>query len=135
MALVDLYPLLRTLHLVAVGCSLALFAARGAAVLTGTPWPMTLLARRGSVAIDTVLLAAGAALWALLGLNPARDTWLGVKLILLLVYIVLGSFALKRAPTRAAKAGFYAAALLCVATMVTIARAHDAGVVWRLWDR
>ena len=33
----------------------------------------------------------------LLGLNPLHDTWLGAKLLLLLAYIVLGSFALKRA--------------------------------------
>lgn len=128
----DLYLALRTLHLTAVACSLGLFAARGAGVLAGADWPMARAARLGSIAIDTVLLAAGASLWSLLGLNPIRDTWLGVKLILLLAYIVLGMFALKRAPTRAAKAMFYSAALLCVAAMVTIARAHDPSVLWRL---
>lgn len=132
MAAADLYLPLRALHLTAVACSLGLFAARGAAVLAGATWPMAALTRRASVAIDTVLLAAGATLWTLLGLHPLRDTWLGVKLVLLLVYIVLGSFALERAPSRAAKAGFYVSALLCVAAMVTIARAHDAAAVLRV---
>jgi uncharacterized membrane protein SirB2 len=133
MALAAWYLPLRHLHLGAVALSLVLFAARGAGVLAGQAWPMTALARRGSVAIDTVLLAAGATLWALLGLNPVRDTWLGTKLVLLVVYIVLGSFALKRAPTRAAKAGFYGASLLCVLAMIAIAHAHDPMVIWRIF--
>lgn len=131
----DLYLPLRALHLTAVACSLGLFAARGAGVLAGAAWPIAGWVRRGSVAIDTVLLAAGASLWAVLGLNPIRDTWLGIKLILLLVYIVLGSFAIKRAPTRAAKGAFYATALLCVLVMVAIARAHDPAIVWHLFVR
>ena len=131
MTLTDWYLPLRHLHLGAVGASLALFAARGLAVLVRQRWPMAPAARWGSVAIDTVLLTAVATLWALLGLNPLRDAWLGTKLMLLLAYIVLGSFALKRAPTPAAKAGFYVAALLCVAAMIAIARAHDGAAVWR----
>jgi hypothetical protein len=34
----------------------------------------------------------------------AADHWLGLKLVLLVVYIALGTLALKRAPTLAAKA-------------------------------
>lgn len=132
MALIDWYLPMRHLHVGAVGLSLTLFAARGAAVLAGRSWPMAALVRHGSVAIDTVLLGAGATLWAMLGLNPVRDTWLGAKLVLLVVYIVLGSFALKRASTRAAKAGFYVASLLCVLSMIAIARAHDPMVIWRI---
>ena len=132
MALTDYYLPLRQLHLGAVASSVALFTLRGLGVLAGRGWPLTAAVRRASVAIDTVLLAAGATLWALLGLNPVRDAWLGTKLLLLLLYIVLGSFALKRASGRAAKAAFWIAALLCVAAMIAIARAHDPSVVWRV---
>jgi uncharacterized membrane protein SirB2 len=131
MSLADYYLPLRHVHLAAVAVSLGLFALRGAAVLAGRSWPMTPVVRWTSVAIDTVLLAAGATLWAMLGLHPVRDAWLGTKLVLLLAYIVLGSFALKYAPTRTAKAAFWVAALLCVAAMVAIARAHDAAGAWR----
>jgi len=124
MALIDYYLPARQVHLGAVTLSLALFAARGLAVLRARPWPMRRAWRVTSVAIDTVLLGAGATLWAMLGLNPAHDRWLGAKLVLLLVYIVLGSLALKRAPTWHAKALCYAAALACVAWMVSIAIAH-----------
>ena len=132
MALIDVYGPLRHLHLAAVGLSLLLFAARGAAVLAGQAWPMAALARRASVCIDTVLLAAGVALWLALGLNPLRDAWLGAKLALLLAYIVLGSFALKRAPTRRARAACYLAALDCVGWLVSVALAHHPAGAWRL---
>ena len=72
------------------------------------------------IVIDTLLLAAGVSLWALLQLNPLRDHWLGAKLALLVLYIVLGSWALRRAGTTAARAAFLVAALTVLATMVSI---------------
>jgi len=130
MALIDFYLPVRHVHLTAVTLSLGLFVSRGLAVLAGQGWASTRPLRLASVAIDTVLLTAGVTLWAMLGLNPARDAWLGAKLLLLLAYIVLGSFALRRARTPRVKAGCYGAALACAAWMVSIALAHHpAGVL------
>ncbi len=131
MALVDWIIPLRHAHITAVGLSLALFAARGAGVLAGQAWPMQPLARKASVWIDVLLLGFGVTLWAVLGLNPLREGWLGTKLLLLLVYIGLGSYALKRAATRRAKACFYVAALLCVAFMVSVALTRHPAGAWR----
>lgn len=125
MAPADLYLLLKPLHIALVTVSGLLFAIRGAAVLAGQAWPMRAAWRRSSVAIDTLLLAAGVTMWALLSLHPLRNGWLGAKLLLLLVYIVLGSFALKRARSRRARAGFYAASLAVFLWMVSIARSHQ----------
>lgn len=122
--LLPLYPALRHSHMTLVGLSGALFAARGLGVLAGAGWVMAPGVRRLSVLIDMLLLAAGATLWALLGLNPLHDAWLGTKLSLLLLYIVLGSFALKRGRTRGQRAGFLLAALAVFGFMVTVARAH-----------
>jgi uncharacterized membrane protein SirB2 len=120
-----LYPWVLPAHIGLVGISVALFAVRGLGVLAGGAWPMAAWARHGSALIDTALLAAGLALWWLLQLNPLRsDTWLGVKLLLLVPYIVLGSLALKRAPTRVGKALFFVAALACIGLMAGIAVAH-----------
>jgi len=118
------YPLIKNLHIGLVSCSGTLFALRGLGVLAGTAWPMQAWARRLSVWIDVLLLSAGVSLWTLLGLNPAREHWLGVKLMLLLVYIVLGSIALKRGRTRGQRALGYLAALAVFGFMVTVARAH-----------
>lgn len=124
MPLIDAYPLLKPLHITLVAASGALFTARGAAVLAGQAWPMRPAWRRASVAIDTLLLAAGAGLWTMLSLHPVQQPWLGVKLGLLLVYIVLGSLALKRARRPATRFICYAAALAVFVWMVSIARAH-----------
>lgn len=122
--LLDHYLTIRNTHIGLVSASGAWFAARGLAVLAGAAWPMAAWARRLSVAIDVLLLTAGITLWNLLGLNPARDHWLGAKLALLLLYIMLGSLALKRAHTRGQKALCLLAALAVFGVMVTVARSH-----------
>jgi uncharacterized membrane protein SirB2 len=125
MDLIDAYGPIKHAHVSLVAISVGLFAARGVGVLAGALWPMHALPRVGSVAIDTLLLTTGALLWAMLGLHPLQQTWLGVKLALLLVYIVLGSVALKRARTPVGRIAAFAAALATVAFMAGIALAHD----------
>lgn len=119
-----LYPWLRYMHITLVVLSVSVFAVRGLGVLAGQAWPMRDLARGLSPVIDSLLLLAGATLWWLLQLNPWHNHWLGAKLVLLVVYIVLGSFALKRAPTRTGKALAFVAALSVVGLMASIATAH-----------
>ncbi len=115
------YPLLRHAHIGLALLSVALFTLRGLGVLAGARWPMAGAVRAASVLFDTLLLAAGVTLAVLLQVS---QTWLPVKLGLLVLYIVLGSLALKRAPTRAAKAASFVAALLCVGLLVSVARSH-----------
>lgn len=124
MNLLAWYPELKVLHVTVVLLSGALFALRGLAMLGGQTWGMARSVRLGSYAIDTLLLAAGLALWGALGLNPARELWLGVKLLLLLLYIVLGSLALKRARSRSGRVAALVAALACYAYMLSVARLH-----------
>jgi uncharacterized membrane protein SirB2 len=124
MPLIDAYPLLKPLHIALVAASGSLFAARGAGVLAGQAWPMRPAWRQTSAAIDTCLLTAGVGLWAMLSLHPVHQPWLGVKLGLLLVYIVLGSLALKRARGQVVRGACYVAALAMYFWMVSIARAH-----------
>jgi uncharacterized membrane protein SirB2 len=58
---------------------------------------------------------------ALAGLSPLAHTWLAAKLVLLVVYIVLGSLALKRGGTKRVRAACLAAAVLCFGFMVSVA--------------
>jgi uncharacterized membrane protein SirB2 len=123
---------LRHLHVSLVLCSGALFAARGLAVLAGAAWPLRRAARTVSVVIDTALLAAGATLWTMLQIHPLREAWLGAKLALLVLYIMLGSLALKRARTPAGRAAAFAAALAVYGTMLSIALSRHPLGAWRL---
>jgi len=124
MTLSELYPLVRWTHIGLVLCSGALFAARGLGVLLGSQWGMRAVVRRFSYVLDTALLSAALLLLYILDLNPFRVGWLSTKIGLLLLYIVLGSFALKRARTPLARGMFYVASLACFAFMLTVARAH-----------
>lgn len=124
-------PQIRASHLALVALSGGLFTLRAAARLAGAPWPMHRVWRIGSVLIDTLLFAAGLALWALLSLNPLRDHWLGAKLLLLVLYVVLGTWALKRARSTAARVWSLAAALMVFATMASIGWTRHPLGLWR----
>lgn len=122
--MIEFYPQIKHVHILLALASGALFALRGAGVLAGMAWPNWLLVRWTSYTIDTALLTAALMLLTILPGAMFANGWLTAKILLLLVYIVLGVFAIKRARTRAAKAGFYVAALATFAMIYTIARAH-----------
>ncbi len=130
MTLPELYPFVRWAHIGLVLTSGSLFAARGLGVLLGAQWAMTPGMRRLSYSLDTALLAAALLLLYILDLNPFAVAWLGTKIALLLLYIVLGTFALKRARTPRMRLVFYIASLLCFAYMLTVARAHHPLGLW-----
>jgi uncharacterized membrane protein SirB2 len=131
--MIEFYPQIRLVHIVCVVLSGALFLLRGAGVLAGARWPMTLLPRLLSYGIDTVLLTAALMLFAILPGGMFANGWLAMKLSLLVTYIVLGSFALKRARTPRARALCFAAAVATYLFMVSIARAHDPLGILRTW--
>jgi len=130
MTLSELYPVIRWTHIGLVLTSGTLFAARGLGVLLGAQWGMTPGVRRLSYTLDTALLSAALLLLYILDLNPFAVAWLSTKIALLLVYIVLGTFALKRARTARMRLVFYIASLLCFAFMLTVARAHHPLGLW-----
>lgn len=118
------YAALKILHLTAVGLSLCWFALRWLGVLARSNWPMGCLARYVSVGVDIVLLCAGLGLWWLGDWQLLESPWLATKLALLVVYIVLGSWALKRARYRLSHLGFGLSALAVALWMVGVALAH-----------
>jgi len=136
MNLIDHYLALRHVHIGFVSLSGSYFALRAFAHLRGARWPLTLPARIASWVVDTGLLSAGALLWATLQINPLQQTWLGTKLVLLLVYIGLGTMALRRnshpTSSRASQLGWTLAALGCFGYMVSVALAHDPRGVFAL---
>lgn len=122
--MIEFYLQIKSVHVAMVIASGLLFALRGAAVLAGARWAMAAPLRYLSYTIDTALLTAALMLLTALKLNPFAVPWLSVKLALLVVYVVLGSLALKRARSRRARAGFYVAALVTFGFMYLVARAH-----------
>lgn len=122
--MIEYYPQIKHAHVGLAMASGALFAVRGAAVLCGWRWPMTWPLRWSSYAIDTALLTAALMLLTILPWGMFANGWLLVKIALLVVYIVLGIFALRRARTWRFRACCYLAALLTFLCVYSIARAH-----------
>ena len=112
------------IHVVLAVLSGALFALRGAGVRAGMRWLHWLAGRWTSYAIDTSLLTAALMLLTILPGAMFANGWLTAKPALLVLYIVLGVFAIKRARTKTAKAICYVAALATFGMVYTIARAH-----------
>ncbi|HKQ14350.1 MAG TPA: SirB2 family protein [Steroidobacteraceae bacterium] len=123
--MIEFYPQIKTVHIAAVLASGLLFLLRGGAVQMGASWAMAAPLRYLSYTIDTVLLTAALMLATIIHQFPFVQGWLTAKVLLLVVYVVLGSFALKRGRTRAMRTSCWIAALLVYLFIVSIARAHD----------
>ena len=123
--MIEFYPQIRTVHIAAVIASGLLFLLRGAAVQLGAKWAMAAPLRYLSYSIDTVLLTAALMLVTILHQYPFVHGWLTAKVVLLVVYVVLGSFALKRGRTRTVRVSCWVGALLVYLFIVSIARAHS----------
>ena len=122
--MIEFYPQIKHAHIGLVMVSVALFALRGAAVQAGMRWPRARPVRLASYAIDTGLLAAGLWLVAILPGGFFANGWLTAKLVLLVAYVVLGVFAMRRARSRIGRALCYVAALATFSMIYGIARAH-----------
>jgi uncharacterized membrane protein SirB2 len=122
--MLEFYPQIKAVHIAAVIASGSLFALRGAAVQFGAKWAMAAPLRYLSYSIDTVLLTAALMLATILHQLPFVQGWLTAKVFLLVCYVVLGSFALKRGHTRVVRTTCWIAALLVYLFIVSIARAH-----------
>jgi uncharacterized membrane protein SirB2 len=129
-ALIDHYAALRAVHIGCVALSGTLFAARALSRLAGARWPLERPARVASWFIDTGLLAAGASLWAALQLDPLQQAWLGTKLLLLVVYIGLGTMALRGARTPASRLVWTLAALGCFGFIASVALSRQPTGFW-----
>jgi uncharacterized membrane protein SirB2 len=123
--MIEFYVQIRLVHILAISASGALFALRGAGVLAGARWPMWAPLRYLTYTIDTVLLTAALMLVTILHQYPFVQAWLTVKVLLVVVYVVLGTFALRRAQSPRTRLACYLAALAVFACIVSIARAHS----------
>lgn len=122
--MIEFYAQIKWVHIAAVIASGTVFFIRGGAQLLGAGWTMAAPLRYLSYTIDTVLLTAALMLATILHQMPFVNGWLTAKVLLLVVYIVLGTFALKRAPNRRVQVLCWVGALVVYGFIISIARAH-----------
>jgi uncharacterized membrane protein SirB2 len=123
--MIEFYPQIKMLHVFSVLLSGSLFALRGLLMLARSRLTNHAALRYLSYAIDSVLLTSALMLVTILHAYPFVQHWLTVKVLLLVVYIVLGALALKRGRTRAVQVTCYFMALCVFAFIVSVARMHD----------
>jgi uncharacterized membrane protein SirB2 len=114
------YGTVKSVHVSAAALSIAMFVGRGAAVLRSPQALQPKWARITPHVVDTVLLAS--ALW--LAWQQAAGSahgWLAAKIAALVVYIVLGTIALKRGRTRGVRIAAFAAAVATFGYIVSVA--------------
>ena len=122
--MIEFYPQIKQFHILLALLSGAIFALRGAFAMAGMRWPQALPVKWLSYTIDTCLLTAALMLLTILPWAMFANGWLLTKIVLIVVYVVLGVFAMRPGRRQRTRALCYAVALLVFATIYGIARAH-----------
>ena len=116
-----MYMMAKHLHLTAVGLSILFFVFR----FIWSQFDATALNKKWVKIlphiIDTVLLARAIWLCVILSQYPFVNAWLTFKVIGVVLYIVFGLFALKKAKTKLSKWGFFVAALVVLMATAMVA--------------
>jgi uncharacterized membrane protein SirB2 len=120
------YFAVKHVHMTCAALSGSFFALRGIWMMLDS----TLLQQRwvkiAPHIIDTVLLASALTMVVWSGQYPFVQPWLTAKLLALLLYIVLGTIALKRGKTRSVRVAAYFGALATFGYIVTVALSRHA---------
>lgn len=118
------YGLLKTIHVTSVGLSFSLFVLRGIWMMLDSQWLQWKPVRIVPHIVDSILLASAIGLTIVLHQYPLVQAWLTAKVIGLVIYIVLGTIALKRGRSKKIRTVAWLAALLVFAYIVSVAIAH-----------
>ena len=123
--MIEYYLTLRHVHITCAILTITLFTLRGLLMLADSPWRESRVLKTLPHVIDTVLLTSALMLATAINQYPFSTGWLTTKVCLLVVYIVLGYYALKGGRTKAIRTVAFVAALLVVGFLVSVARAHN----------
>ncbi len=115
------YLTLKAVHVGCVAASYALFVLRGVWMLARPEWLRQRWVRIVPHVVDTALLGSAVAMALMIRQYPFVAGWLTAKLLALLLYIVLGSIALKRGRTRKQRAAAWLAAQAVFFYIVAVA--------------
>lgn len=115
------YVDLKILHLTTVILSISGFVARGSLMLADSPLVWNRWIRTFPHIVDTLLLISGGWLAYMISQIPGNSGWLTAKLIALVLYVVLGVYALRRGRTKTIRVAALLAAIATFGYMVLVA--------------
>lgn len=108
------YILLKQAHIVLAVTTLLSFIIRGYWMITDSSLLQHKWVKTIPHIIDTLLLSSAIALMIMAGFYPWVFDWVAAKILLLLLYIVFGTIALKRGKTKTQRIVAFIAALICL---------------------
>jgi len=114
---VSSYELVKTIHITCAVLTLAGFSLRGYWMLLDSRALQHRLTRILPHIVDTLLLASAITLAVMSRQYPFVTDWVTLQVVLLLLYIVLWSLALKRGKTRNLRRNYFVAALVTIALL------------------
>ena len=116
---------LKTIHVSCAALSFALFFLRGIWSFNGSTIMRQRWIKIVPHVVNTALLTSALGLAYTVGQYPLVDGWLTAKFFALLLYIGLGSVALKYGKTRRARQAAWLAAMAVFAYIVLVAVTHN----------
>ena len=119
------YNFIKQLHILFAVTSISGFVVRGVWMLQSSPMLDKSWARITPHINDTLLLVTAILLMLSTGLYPGPTMWINAKLFALIIYIVLGTIALKRGKTRTIRLTAFTGALLVFIYIVLVALTKD----------
>ena len=122
-----MYFTLKMIHISAAVLTVSGFALRGFWMLIDSPNLERRVVRIAPHIIDTVFLLSGIGLIWTLKLPVLNQPWLLTKFVALIVYILLGTIALKRGKTRRARLMTFVLALVTFAYIAGVAMSKSLG--------
>lgn len=120
------YLALKSAHAGFAYLTLLSFTIRGIWMLTDSRLLTARLTRIVPHVIDTALLVLGIWLAWSARFNPLNEPWLMAKIVLLLVYVGLGSVALRPGRSKAVRTAAYVISLAVVVSIIIIAKTKPA---------
>ena len=115
------YAAIKHIHIACAVLSGSLFVLRGIWTLRESVMLQQRWVKVAPHIIDTVLLASALTMVVWSGQYPFVQDWLTAKVLALVIYIMLGTFALKRGKSKTVRLGAFICALAIFGYMVGVA--------------
>lgn len=127
-----MYLGLKHLHVTTVYITIGLFLLRGAWMMFRPEYLQLRWVRVVPHVNDTILLLSAIGLAFTIQQYPFVHGWLTAKVIGLVIYIALGTIALKRGRSKGVRIAAFVAALITIGYVFSVARAHHP-MPWAVW--
>ncbi len=122
--------LAKYVHMSSVVFTLIFFVLRGIWMMQGSALLKKKWVKVLAPAIDTVLLVSAIAQAIKISQYPFVDHWLTAKVLVLVIYIMLGMIALNYGKTKGIRITAWVGALFCFAYIASVAVTHNPAVFY-----